>query len=491
MLKYTAILFITIWLAVGIFLISGCAKSNNQTSPTGNNPIPPTSSRHTTPDINSVTSSIYTTAVPENSEPPYRTDGVLTISKAPKLNETADLIFVIKVVRSDANIQPFAGLARSKAWIDFYWTNTQGSYSEAYSSIQVPSEEVTISGELPWQGSYSEGLTLHSQIKLTREGVWRIQARFYGEGWQAGAGNEIEVAVANGTAAIMGTEDFKTGLLAYLGNLTYEGGVWPPPVPNEMYPVSLGLDISKAPRAGEVVNLSCRIRSVIDLPDVSIAWSLLRRLGDTAEDLPETDLLSSTDLAWNTDLKKNEPIVFSTTIKFPTEGDWELSATGKSGTKYITGSGHRLKLSITSSKSYFGWAEQLVKLNITDKQAAGVKAIYKDKVVGKLNIGPQSIGPATGPSQDITPLEEPVKPKPSTSAIPTVERKQALLDNGWTEIMSEDFEGVFPTGNWEVSGNPTWDDDDYKPNTIVNPNSSYSAWCANGGTNGRDPQYNN
>lgn len=46
-------------------------------------------------------------------------------------------------------------------------------------------------------------------------------------------------------------------------------------------------------------------------------------------------------------------------------------------------------------------------------------------------------------------------------------------------IMTEGFEGVWPTGSWTVTGNPTWDDSNYKPRT-----GSWSAWAAKGGTNG-------
>ena len=60
-----------------------------------------------------------------------------------------------------------------------------------------------------------------------------------------------------------------------------------------------------------------------------------------------------------------------------------------------------------------------------------------------------------------------------------------------TTIMEEGFEGSFPSAGWTVfDGNgPTngeyyWDDDDYKPRT-----GSWSAWPANGGANGLDPQF--
>jgi len=56
----------------------------------------------------------------------------------------------------------------------------------------------------------------------------------------------------------------------------------------------------------------------------------------------------------------------------------------------------------------------------------------------------------------------------------------------WNDILWEDFEGIFPSGLWAVYGNPTWDDDDFKPYA-----GNWSAWCANGGSAGLDPAYNN
>jgi hypothetical protein len=128
------------------------------------------------------------------SELPYRIESFLTISKAPKIGETAEVTFTVNVIKLDAS-HPKEGLAKSKAWIDFYWTNTKGSYSEAYGAVQIPLEEVKMSGELPWEGSYSNGLTLKGRFQLPREGIWSIRASFYGEGWLYGTGHSIEVAV--------------------------------------------------------------------------------------------------------------------------------------------------------------------------------------------------------------------------------------------------------------------------------------------------------
>jgi len=57
---------------------------------------------------------------------------------------------------------------------------------------------------------------------------------------------------------------------------------------------------------------------------------------------------------------------------------------------------------------------------------------------------------------------------------------------GWTTIMSEGFEGAFPSGTWTVNGDPTWGADDFKPHTGLK-----SAWCANGGSAGLDPASDN
>jgi hypothetical protein len=62
---------------------------------------------------------------------------------------------------------------------------------------------------------------------------------------------------------------------------------------------------------------------------------------------------------------------------------------------------------------------------------------------------------------------------------------------GWVAIMSEGFEGAFPSGSWSVFddngsdyGEYYWDDDDYLPHS-----GGWSAWPANGGADGLDPEY--
>ncbi|UCG44006.1 MAG: hypothetical protein JSU73_05185, partial [candidate division WOR-3 bacterium] len=44
-------------------------------------------------------------------------------------------------------------------------------------------------------------------------------------------------------------------------------------------------------------------------------------------------------------------------------------------------------------------------------------------------------------------------------------------EDGWVNIKTEDFEGVFPN-EWALYGNPTWDDESYRPH-----NGSWSGYC--------------
>ena len=57
-----------------------------------------------------------------------------------------------------------------------------------------------------------------------------------------------------------------------------------------------------------------------------------------------------------------------------------------------------------------------------------------------------------------------------------------LAAQGWTGIMTEDFEGGFPDTNWTLYGDPTWDDESYNPH-----NGSWSGYCAGGGANAVNP----
>ena len=64
---------------------------------------------------------------------------------------------------------------------------------------------------------------------------------------------------------------------------------------------------------------------------------------------------------------------------------------------------------------------------------------------------------------------------------PPKQQSQGVQEPGsLITIMTEGFEGAFPSANWSIYGSPSWDGDDCKPHTGYR-----SAWCARAG--GQDP----
>jgi hypothetical protein len=107
------------------------------------------------------------------------------------------------------------------------------------------------------------------------------------------------------------------------------------------------------------------------------------------------------------------------------------------------------------------------------------------------------IAPAAAPKPGATGQPEPSRvphlDSPVTPADPPKEPGGARPSprTGWTLLMSEGFEGAFPSGLWTTfdddgaaHGEYFWDDDDYLAYA-----GSWSAWPANGGADGVDPEY--
>jgi hypothetical protein len=84
-------------------------------------------------------------------------------------------------IDEDYKKQYVQGIKESIAWIEFYWNNTRGSYSEAKYAVKIPAEEVVVSGDTNWEGNLLENIQLCSQIRLPREGIWKIKAFFSAE----------------------------------------------------------------------------------------------------------------------------------------------------------------------------------------------------------------------------------------------------------------------------------------------------------------------
>lgn len=319
-LRKVSILFLV--LTIIIIAIPGCDNSGNDSLPTS----------------------------PED----YRgSEGMtLSLSPVPKLGETAELTSYPTAMY----IEDPEGLAKAQVWVEFYYANTRGSYSEAKYAVPIPLEEVLVSGELAWDGNFFEDGVheLHATIQLPREGVWIIIGYLSGKGWEKPLGHRGLFAVTEDAAADMNTLEYKSGPLGYLDNFSY-GRLWER-APDDHDPVVLELDISKVPSVGEEATLTCRISSIIDWEGYSAEFRFGKRGDDNRTTfMTGESLLVDGDLSWEGDLKKGKPFEFSATIKLPEDGDWMAQALGDDPKSPGNHLADTIKMNIAGERGSFGW----------------------------------------------------------------------------------------------------------------------------------------
>ena len=194
--KKIAILFLFILPSI-LLSLPGCDSSKTHSRPTAGTLIEasPTPSESASPAETSPTPTpvLTPTVAPSTSTPTPIGDNVdiafqVAVSPAPKLGETAELVFSVLFPPNPIfhRIPDERSLVHSRAWVEFYWTNTQGSYSEAKKAVPVPLSEVLVSGDLSWEGNaggmVGTGGTINllSKVQLPREGVWKIKGFFSG-----------------------------------------------------------------------------------------------------------------------------------------------------------------------------------------------------------------------------------------------------------------------------------------------------------------------
>ncbi|MBN1189587.1 MAG: hypothetical protein JXA46_07540 [Dehalococcoidales bacterium] len=289
----------------------------------------------------------------------------LTLSQVPLWGKTADIILAPYICHPTFQIAP-KDLDNVRLWLEFTWANIHGSFSEAETAVPVSPDEVRIGGDTSWQDSMKAGETieLHSTIQLPREGVWAITGYFTGEDWQESLETQIRVAVSKDAAAITGTREFYSSPLAYLGYYGYGQGGGRTLGLNEFQPVIMILDISKAPKPGEEVILTCNIHSFYDdLSDFPAQITFSKRTsGNKTTRVSGDRLLVEGELNWVGDLRKGAN-QFSAVIKFPEEGDWKIYVGNNYPVQYnytVNGQhilGDNLELHVSKKLSYFGWKQ--------------------------------------------------------------------------------------------------------------------------------------
>lgn len=293
----------------------------------------------------------------------------LTLSKPPKLGDTAEITFkaflkyftwvYYKNIPQDT--------AKTRMWIKFTRANIKGSYSEAKYAVEVPLEQVLVKGDLSWEGNpFQNGdvIELHSTIKFPQEGVWLISSYFSGENKDPTAylgtvdkpiEEDIRLSITKEAAAVWRSRESRSSPVAYLNNFSY-GQLGRPTLSTDLHPIITELDISKAPKVGEETLLTCHVSSLYDIPDFSVQITFRKRTdGDRTEAVPENNLLINGSLSWKGDLKKDTPPQLYATIKFPESGDWWIHVQGNYPATDRPGIADEIKLNVNRNRGYFGW----------------------------------------------------------------------------------------------------------------------------------------
>lgn len=276
----------------------------------------------------------------------------LKLDKAPRLNEPVKLNCVRKtsdfappgqekkasdnVSQGKSNLVP---PKHEKITLEFERIDPK-----TYFVIKVPAQEVLAGGNLNWEGDMTgEPMDFSVTLKFPYEGNWGIYAR---SSQRPEDKDGILFNVAEGSGSFGWPKDYRpiTGPF--------------PNRPTEQSPITVELDIPKPPRLNEPVQLIWSLNSIRDIDEVIGKVEFWHLEGTTGAKVPVEDMLIAGDLTWNGSLKKDSPLHFSATIKFPQEGDWAIQTYGDSYVEQQPiNAGSSLFLHIDKDKSRWGWTE--------------------------------------------------------------------------------------------------------------------------------------
>ena len=158
----------------------------------------------------------------------YRRNAGMTISLSPvpKVGETTELTFI--PAGHNAPALSLEDFSNTRVWVEFYYANTRGSYSEAKYAVSIPYDEVLVSGRLTWEGNLNDNsntIELGGTIQLPREGFWYITGYVEAEGLDSALmektfEEEIRVAVTEDAARIINVIQDYSGPFAHLKNFS-------------------------------------------------------------------------------------------------------------------------------------------------------------------------------------------------------------------------------------------------------------------------------
>jgi hypothetical protein len=332
----------------------------------------------TPPNSSSPTTQTPVTTQPVATEPDYPVSARLDI--LPITDKEMEVHFTINIDRIWDGIWQYVEatsgtLVNSRAWITVLWAGIDGPYSEARQYTEIPFEDIVVSGGTVWEGNALETRTieLRSTIRLPKEGKWEFIGQFAGEGWQKPVIQYQHMAVADGMAIPYYSQDIKDSPLAYLKYFGY-GTTGKLPA-DEYNPVSLELDMTHPPLAGEEVTVTyLALSPYYNIDDFEVRTYFTKRVEDNKiVDVPAADIVVSTEIGWDvdahgntiwkdweTDIAKDGFKELTHIIKFPEPGEWEIYIHGRCVIEgmgvFQTGDG--IKINITEDDAYYGWQDR-------------------------------------------------------------------------------------------------------------------------------------
>ncbi len=298
----------------------------------------------------------------------------LRLEKAPCLNETVKLTCthsirvanLLEGMTSNNISHEKIELSYEKIELDFrridpktgYWVFVQpeeilvdGNFNweadikidESNHRIEVSPQDVSADGDLDWEAVAKWGVPLEFSaiVKFPHEGNWRLCTTSTSLVWDSDC---VLFHVGKDSGSFDLEEDYRPNTGPY------------PDTPSEEFPMTVQVDIPKAPRLDEAVELTWTINSIRDIADVN-GWVNFRRMEGAEEvEVPAEDILVEGDLNWEGSLKKDTPVQLSAIIRFPAEGDWEIEARARSP-EQEGGCADGLFLNVGKEKGRWGWVE--------------------------------------------------------------------------------------------------------------------------------------
>ena len=229
---------------------------------------------------------------------------------------------------------------------------------------------------MDWEGALTPDAPLEfiATVRFPEEGIWEITGYFddIDPGFYNCRSRAVKLAVQTDRAGIYGSEAYLAGELEWMKDYSPTRAD-SPDTPNNDYPVIAELDLSKPPKLGETAELTWSITSIKDFENANV-WIEFRLLEaeSSREITPAAEsILVEGNMEYEGAIAKGVPVSASAIVKFPSEGDWEITLRFFAS-KDSFNAGDSIFLNVTEDRGRWGWAksyEDIYRSNLPPKEA--------------------------------------------------------------------------------------------------------------------------